>query len=454
MALWDNLTRFLAIEPMQERSIDSFVDHPGLTEQLAAIQGLNPRPWRVAGPREALGVPAIFGAVNLIANTVGSMSMKAFRDQVELSPDKRPRVVVRPDPFRTPREFYRQTAWNIATRGEAWWWIAARDIDGMALSILNVDPAEITVTEDPQDLRYPIIEWRGKRMRTDDMRQLVYAQEAGSLRGVGPLQLCGAAISVAVEAQEWAANFYATGGHPSLWIKTALELDEDEAAAFKAQWIDADSNTPRVTGGDSVEDIKEFGQNGDGSQMLGSRQYQNVEIATMFGMNATLLNAAVAGSSLTYQNVGSKFEEFIRECLRPNYLESMEQTMSDLVPRSTTVRFNTDALTLADPKTRYEVYAIGITNGIIDAPEARSFEGLAPGDVENASVPYSPPQAIPASLPIQLRAEPQDIRCDGRTTRWQHGVSRAQTCNKLLSRTGTFIGSCPRCKKVYEPTAA
>lgn len=454
MAFWDSLTRFLAIEPMQERSIDSFVDHPGLTEQLAAIQGLVPRPWRVAGLREALGVPAIFGAANLIANTVGSMSMKAFRDQVELPPDRRPRVIVRPDPFRTPREFYRQTAWNIATRGEAWWWIAARDTDGMALSILNVNPAEVNVTEDPRDLRYPKIEWRGKEMPRDDMRQLVYAQDSDSLRGVGPLQMCGAAISVAVESQEWAANFFAEGGRAGLWIKTSLDLDEDEAGAFKAQWITGDNNTPRVTGGDSVEDIKEFGQVNDGTQMLASRQYQNVEVATMYGMNATLLNAAVAGSSLTYQNVGSKFEEFIRECLRPNYLESMEQTMSDLVTRSTTVRFNTDALTLADIKTRYEVYGLGIDKQIIDAEEARRFEGLAPGDVENASVPYSPPAAIPSSLPIQLRSEPQEVRCDGRTTRWQHGVSRAQTCNKLLSRSGAFIGACPRCKKVYEPTAA
>ena len=201
MSLWDSLKTFLAIEPMQERDIDSFVDHPGLTEQLAAIQGLSPRPWRVAGLTEALGVPAIFRAVSLIANTTGSLAIEAYRKGAPLLAEQRPRIIVRPNPFTTPRDFYRDTAYSMATRGEAWWWVASRDIDGSALSLLPVNPAEVTVSEDERDLRYPIIEWRGRRMPNADMVQITLLREPGALRGVGPLQMCGAAISVAVESR-------------------------------------------------------------------------------------------------------------------------------------------------------------------------------------------------------------------------------------------------------------
>lgn len=410
MSLWDSVTRLLAIEPMQERSIDSFTDHPGLTEQLAAVQGLQPRPWRVAGIREAMGVPAIFGAVNLISNLTGSLSMKALRGEVEMAPADRPRVIVRPDPFTIPREFYRGTTYNIATRGEAWWWIAARDIDDQPISVLNVNPAELTVTEDPRDLRYPIIEWRGVRMKNDDMRQLVYMREPGSLRGVGPLQLCGAAISVAVESQEWAANFFAEGGTPSIHAKSLVDIDDDEADTIKTKIATRDANTPIVTGPNI--DLKEFGVNVQGAQMLEARSRSVGDVAVMFNIPGTLLEYVVSGSSLTYQNVGSEFEKLLRQCLRPNYIETIEQTMTDLLPRTIVARMNTEALTLADIKTRYEVYGVGIDKGIIDAAEARRFEGLAPGDVENAAVPFSPPQAIPERLPIQLRSQ-GDFRCTG-----------------------------------------
>jgi HK97 family phage portal protein len=444
-------SRLLA-QRTQARTIpDMDMGSSTVSDLLLRSQGLITRPWRAASIREALGVPAIFGACNLIANTTGSLTMRALRQEVEVPPDRRPRLIIRPDPFASPREFYRQTAWNLATRGEAWWWVAARDIDGMPLSIINVNPTEVVVTEDPDDLRYPILKWRDRTMNREDFRQLVWAKDSGSLRGAGPLQMCGAAISVAVEAQEWAANFYADGGLPSTIVKTRgdlAEMSEADMAALKAQWQEADHNTIRFID-DGIESVESFNSNSSGAQMLESRAHQNIDVATMFNMDAPLLNAAVAGSSLTYQNVGQEFEKFLRMCLRPNILETIEQTMSDFLPRSIVARFNTAALTLADIKTRYDVYGVGIDKGIIDQEEARKFEGLAPGDVENAAVPYSPPAAVPTRLPIQMRTEPAPVRCDG--TRLLRGLLKP--CNKLLAERGPFVGTCDRCGKKHEAAA-
>jgi hypothetical protein len=102
-------------------------------------------------------------------------------------------------------------------------------------------------------------------------------------------------------------------------------------------------------------------------------------------------------------------------------------------------------LTLADIKTRYEVYGLGIDKGIIDAEEARSFEGLAPGDVENAPVPFSPPAAIPTAASLQQRSE---VRCEALVTKRRSGITRMAQCGKLLSIDGTRPSFCPRCKSV------
>ena len=449
MGLFDRVSHLLALEPLQDappmqmRSVLAYPfdePAPSFASQLAALRRAGVGPWRAPTIQQALGVPAIFGAVNLIANTTGSMSMEAMRDEVAVRPQDRPRLIVRPDPLTIPREFYRSTAYNLASRGEAWWFIAKRDGDGNPIALLNRPPAEFSLTENPRNILRPILTWMGQEVDNDDFRQLVWAREPGSLRGWGPLQACGAAVSVSVEAQEWAANFYA-GGTSNIWVKTTIPLsggDEDadglsEVERFLSQWMDKSPNVPRITD-DTIDDIKSIDINPQGSQMLDARAHQNVDVATMFNMDAELLNAAVAGSSLTYQNIGGRFDSFIRMCLQPNVLEVIEETMTDLLTRNIVAKFNTAVLKLDDIKTRYEVYKTGIEAGIIDVEEAREFEGLAPGDVENAPIPFSPPQALPAA--IQARSEK---RCDARVTR--QGI--LQACNKQLFDGMTF---CPRCK--------
>jgi HK97 family phage portal protein len=455
MALWDRLAHLLALNPQvdQERSLilaSPFDDFPDLNTQLANIRGQGTQPWRRASVSTALGVPANFRAVTLIATTTGALSMNGYRNGSILPPDDRPRLIVRPDPFRTPRDFFRDTAWNMATLGEAWWWIAKRDTDGTPLSLINVDPQRITVENNPRDSLRPVVTWGGTVMPRDDMRQITFVQLPGQLRGIGPLQLCGAAVSVGVEAQEWAANFFAEGGNPSLLIKKAGmlsgELDDNgmsEADLFLTQWMNKPHNEPRLVD-EGVEDVKELNYNTQGAQMLASREYQNGDAARMFGIPGSLLEYNTPGASLTYQNLEQEFTKFVRGCLLPYFLEPIEQHMSDLLTRSTVARFNVDGLMRADIKTRFESYKLGVESGVLTPEDAQKAEGIIAGDVETASMPFAQPQAIPTSLPIQLRST-QEFRCDGVIA--IRGLMR--TCNAKLADSDTFTGTCRRCKKEY-----
>jgi len=454
MGLLDSLRTWVMMESPQEVQTREDGSIDDLVQRLANARRSSP--WRVAGVRDAMSVPAIFRSVTIIANTVGALSLEAWRNGVKLVPEERPRIIVRPDPFRRPREFFRDTAYNMATRGEAWWWTAKRDVDGSAMSLLNVPPREINVEENPRDLRFPIIEWRGTRMRNEDMTQITFLQEPGELRGKGPLQMCDAAVSVSVEAQEWAANFYADGGGPGITIKAARALDAtldanglSEADRLRAQWIDRHNNGTRVID-PGIESVEYQAPSEAGAQMLESRMFNVGDAVRMLGVPGTILSYGTPGSSLTYQNVGQELDKFTRITLWPDYLEGIEQAISDLLTRSTTARFNTAALYRADEKTRYEVHTLAIAAGIYDSGYAAQLEGLSPGDVERAPVPFAAPQAIPASLGFQTRSMPDQVRCDG--VRILRG--RMVACGKLLAESGVFTGTCPRCRKVYEPWQA
>lgn len=434
MSWLDTIADLLVPAPVETRS-DPWVEVPDLNAQLALLR-LAARPWRTSSITEALGVPAIFRAVTLISNTVASLSMEAYRQGAKLPQENAPRLIVRPNPLTTPREFFRDTAYAMASRGEAWWWIASRDTDGAPLSLFPVPPAEVVVVENTRNRLRPTITWRDQAMKNEDMIQIPLTREPGALRGFGPLQACGAAVSVSVEAQEWAANFFAMGGVGAApIIKSAVKLEENEAAALKAQWIETPNNTPKVID-PGVENVQYPEINPASAQLDEQRQFQNGEAARMFGIPGALMEYSAAGSSLTYQNVTEVYTQFLKTCLAPNYLEPIEQAISDLLTRSTVSRFNVDGLLRADIKTRYEVHTAAITAGVYDAPYAQRLEGIAPGDVENAPVPAAPPQAVPTILPYQARAAA--VRCS--------------TCNKLLAETATppYRMSCPRCKAITE----
>ena len=440
------LARWLVPQPedFQTRSIS---DYPDFATQLAAIRSsqAQPRPWRAAGITEALGVPSILSAVSLIAGTVGRLSMDAYQ-YGELVTDRLqiPRLMVRPNPKTTPRVFYRDTAYHLATRGEAWWWVAVRDVDLAPLSLVVVPPWEITVEANPRDRFTPKITWLNRVMDNRDMRHLTYLPDTSGLRGVGPLQLAGAAVSVAVEADAWAADFYA-GSLPSMVGTTDQDLDATDLAALDEQWAEKPNNLPRwMTNGMT---LSEPPYNPQKAQLTESRSFQVGEVARMFDMPGPLLEYQMSGSSLTYRNESDIWTDFQQRCLSPHYLEPIEQEMSDLLTRSMIGRFSTWELTKADIQTRYNVYESGITkSGVLTVQEARRMEGLGPGDANFNPVPPSPPAAEIGPVPTQgsgFQARSlEDVRCF--------------SCNRLLAEqvTPPFVIKCGRCGTLNGARAA
>ena len=446
-------------QKIETRSGDSIED---LIARLGLGRGT--QAWTPPSVRDALGFPAIFRAVSLISGVTGALSMDAYRNGNKLDPADRPRIMVRPDPFRKPRSFFRGTAWNMATYGDTVWWVGKRGSDDEALSLLNLNPVEVLIEENPNDPRYPWVTWRNlttkrpvpanmKAASNDDFRHLTFMQLPGELRGVGPLQLCSAAVSVAVESQDFAANFYGDGGYPSTVIKAAGTLGSDnvtgtdgltEADVLRNAWIARPNNVPKVID-QGIESVTQHEPDVARVQMLQARDYGNGEAARMFGMPGSLLDYGSPGSSLTYQNIEGEFTKWVRGGLWPYFLEEIEQEMSDLLTRSTVARFNIDALERADLKTRFEVYKIGIDSGVMTPELAQQKEGILPGDVENAPIPFAAPQAIPTSIAARSADAPVPVRCDGMRT--LKGIIRP--CNKLLAEAGPFVGTCSRCGKEH-----
>lgn len=374
---------------LQTRALDSFTEHPGLTEQLLRVQGLSMTSWSPPSVQQAMSVPAVFRAVTMIANLIGSLALEAYRNGTRMV-ENIPVLVSRPGIFTTPRDFFRDTGTSLAAFGEFIWRVVDRDDDGLARKFLLLPTHEVTVS---WNQRLPIVRdyvWRGEKIDTDDIEHGTFFRMPGALRGVGPLQLCGAALSAAYEADAWAARFFARGGVPSVQLKTDAALSPQESSDLVDQWLERAGNEVRVSSGGI--NAEAFMIDPETAQLLESRQYSAAAMATAFGMDADLLNAAVSGSSLTYQNVGQRLDNFIRTTLAPNYLEPIEHGISERLSRTTVARFSLNGLRRADVKTQADVYSVLIAAGL--APEvAAEIAGL------DSFVDTSP---VPAPEPIRI----------------------------------------------------
>lgn len=435
MGLWEGVQRFFTLEPiqpLQTRQASTLEDFAW------SILGNNARrEWRLPTVNQALGVPSVLNAVTMIASITGTLSMQVKRNGEPIEP---PPVVRRPNPLTTPQEFWRDTAYSMATRGEAFWWIAKRDDDRSPLALFPINPVQIV--DETKDGRR-VWRWGDRILAQDDVIQLTYLRELGEVRGNGPLQLAGAALSVAVEAQDWAANFYAEGGYASTLIKHATELDPtpdenglNEAQRLLNQWLSRTANNVTRVIDQNIESVEHHEPNESAAQMLQARMYQNGEVANMFGIPGPLLEYSAQGASLTYRNIPSLIRQLVDMCLRPRYWEAMEHAMSDLLPRSQKATFDTDALLRDDIKTQYEVANIGFKGGFLDRDEARSLVHLDPG-IDDQPVPLAPPRAMPTLRVVRERRELVDLRCTkGHLVARVDGNAEAKcrTCGQMALR--------------------
>jgi hypothetical protein len=103
----------------------------------------------------------------------------------------------------------------------------------------------------------------------------------------------------------------------------------------------------------------------------------------MFLIDPSMLGIAVAGSTLTYQNLEQRGHHLVRHSLL-RWIIRVERGFSTLLPTGQSLKFNVNGLMRGDLTSRYNSYRIaGEINTLLGAPllsvqEMRDLEDLGP----------------------------------------------------------------------------
>lgn len=332
-------------------------------------------PLATATPQRALSLGAVYAAVRLIAQSVSTLPVKAYRRDG----DGRTPMPSLPPLFDQLVSAGELVPWlhrcvtSLALRGNAYGLKVNLDGYGYPTQVEWLDPT--LVTSDPRPGKSGWLH-NGREVPRDQMVHIPLFALPGHKVGFSPIAAFAQTLGVGLSAQNYAGDWFAAGGFPPGTFRNEVKtVTPEEAEAIKARLLSAiRTHAPLVHGSDwKYEPISVPPEE---AQFIQTMKLTTNQVAAIYGIPPEMIGGE-SGSSMTYANVEQQQINFVMFTLRP-WLVTLEAAFSAWLPNRQYVKFNSDALIRADLKTRWEVNQIRLTTGAASVDEIRAQEDQPP----------------------------------------------------------------------------
>lgn len=345
----------------------------------------------------AMRASVVYRCVTLVSGTIATFPIHAKRGRLTLDPG--PQVVRRPSPTVRRSVWVEQAVASMMLRGGAY---ALTDEPstwrgGYPSQVNLIHPDR--VTWDDKD------GWKLDNKAVEEyplgpLWQVPLHVIAGSPKGLNPLEYARKTIYAKLVAQEFGANFFRDGAHPSAILAPESDPGVDGAKAMKGAFIDATrGNREPVVLPQSVK-YSQIQINPEDSQFIELMRFSDEDLARFFGVSSAMADIVVSGTSLTYSNITDRREDFKQfTLLLPMY--RLEEAMTELIPRPQEVKFNPAGLLKGSITERYATYktAAEINNltgeKFMTTEQMREFEDWEPLDNNEGDTPPEDPTGGP-----------------------------------------------------------
>ncbi len=349
----------------------------------------------------ALQVGAVWACVRLLCDTVSMMPVNAFTmvGTVRKPLATVPALLLKPHVDATMPDWVYMLLTSLLLRGNAYGRIVQRDSTGYPVQIELLDPDKV-ISRVGADGRL-IYRVGNDDLAKDQVLHVRGYRLPGFHLGMSPIKYAARTIQTEHAVQEFAYGFFADGAHPSSILYSDEEFNPEQAREIKTRFMAAvQGREPSVlTGGLKYQQIQVSPEE---SQFLATKKYTVPEVARLFGVPPEMI-AGEAGNSMSYSNREQRSLDYLTYAVQP-WLTRIETALSELLPGSKHVRFDTSVLLRTDIETMYKATSIGIASHQLLVDEARAMFDRAPmtaaEKVESDLVPMTvSPTGRPLSLP-------------------------------------------------------
>ena len=356
---------------------------------------------------KALGLAAVFSAVEKISEAIGSLPLKVFRvmDDDERVPAQTHRswrmLHDMPNEYTTAHTFWSTVAGQILLGGNSFILKERDPQTGMVEQLWLINPEQVTV------------EWNGtktflvqegfiqKRYTVDDILHIMGFSLDGVV-GCSRIAYCRQSLGTALARSRFEGEFYARGGKFPGVVEYPGRLGKQGVENMAAGFAEKHSGRGNATASPSLKKgatFKVTGMSLEDMQFVESAQLSRSDIATMFNLPAAYSNAS-SGDSLTYATTESNQIQFATQAVAPLTNRIARALSSDPAILSWNVmycEFVLEGLLRADMKTRAEYWKTLKEMGVVDEAYIAARENL----------PAPPPKPKPVAPPAPLQMVPE-----------------------------------------------
>lgn len=345
----------------------------------------------------ALGVPAVWAAVNFIAGTIAGLPLHVYRkdedggrSKVESELSLILHDVINGD--MSSFEWRKYLFEQVLTGGRAVTYIERNGL-GQIVNLYPLDPTKVRV-ERLIDGR-KIYRVNAKVYESSEILDMPFMLKPNMTDARGPISQNKDAIGMAIAASRYGSKAFQSGGIPPAVLQGPFGSG---AAANRASEDVAATTLKLAKEGRPImalplgHELKTIGFNPEQMQLLELQRFSIEQIARIYSLPPVFLQDLTHG---TFSNTEQQDLHFVKHTVK-RWVEQFEQEMNlKFFGRGSEfyVEFNVDGLLRGDLKSRMEAYATSIQNGIRTPNEVRAIENMEAmpnGDnlmIQGATVP-------------------------------------------------------------------
>ena len=368
--------------------------------ELFGLMGAQSAAGVAVNTETAMGVPAIWGAVNFLAGTLAGLPLNLYsRDGDDRKKSRGTLASILHDAvndgmssFQWRKHLFDQ----VFTGGRAFTYIE-RNISGSVTNLFPLDPGKVTVKSQRGRKWYEYREDnKTTRYEPPEIIDVPFMLCADGVAHRGPIATHKDVIGLAIAATNYGSRFFQNGGVPPFAVtgpfqtgKAAQRASDDFREAVKKA---AKEERQALMLPDGLT-IQSIGADPEKSQLVETKRFIIEEVARIYSIPPTFLQDLTHG---TFSNTEQEDLRLVKHTLK-RWAEGFEQELNlKLFGRGRRTRFaelNMDGMLRGDYQTRMEGNARAIMTGQLTPNEARQMDNrpaLPNGDdllMQGATVP-------------------------------------------------------------------
>lgn len=367
-----------------------------------AMTGLTIRRVDLSQADNAFQKVAIFAAVNMLGSIVQMLPLNVYRYGSNQPITTPPWMDTLNGSGHGTADFLYQVMYCWGLRGNVVGLIVDRDPVAGSPRVIDLQHPDDVQVSTNAETGQPEWRIRGNVVpRSQIWHRRVYPTP-GRVLGLSPIALHATTIGQGIAAQNFGAQFFLDGAHPSaiLTNDNAKEIDATQARTVKERFIAAVRGTREpvvLANGWKYQAVQIAPAE---SQFLETQRYTASECARIYGPGMPEILGYDTGKSMTYANIEQRSLDLLTYTVDP-WLVRVEQVLTELLPASQYVEFDRKALLRTDMEARYRANQFALRNAWLTINEVRDQEQLLP-------VPWGDEPFLPAMGPTAAAAAEND----------------------------------------------